>query len=80
MHLANRLVIIAVAVIYEDYCVAVSLLSNRLTNSIIVDTATATAAAINTVDVVWIGCHVVDAWERGSAADAVIIVVAVPIC
>ena len=79
MHLADRLVIIAVAVIYKNYSVAVPLLSNRLTNSIIEATATATAA-IYTVDIVWIGCHVVDAWEGGSAADAVIAVIAVPIC
>ena len=54
MHLADRLVIIAVAVIYKDYCVAVPLLSNRLDSSIIEATATATAAAaaINTVDIV----------------------------
>ena len=82
MHLGDWLVIIAVAVIDEDDCVAVSLLTNRIAYPIGVatDATTATtAAAVNAVADVWIGWHVVDARE-GSAAEVVIVIVALPIC
>ena len=78
MHLSDWFVIIAVAVIYEDNCVAVPQLSNRLANPMIVATA-ATAAAIDTVAYVWIGRHVVDARKCGSATNVVTVVIAVPI-
>ena len=83
MHLGDWLVIIAVAVIDEDDCVAVSLLSNRIAYPIGVvndaTTATTAAAAVDAVADVWIGWHVVDARE-GSAAEVVIVIVALPIC
>ena len=77
MHLSYWLVVIAVAVIYEDDRVAVPLLSNRMVEPVVV--ATATAAATNAVAYVWIGWHVIDARECGPAADVVTAVIAMPI-
>ena len=82
MHLGDWLVVIAVAVIDEDDCVAVSLLSDRIAYPICIatdaNTTTTAAAAVDAVADVWIGWHVVDARE-GSAAHIVIVIVALPI-
>ena len=82
MHLGDWLVVITVAVIDENDCVAVSLLSNRIAYPIGVATDATTgttAAAVNAVADVWIGWHVVDAREGGSAANLAIVIVALPI-
>ena len=67
MHLGDWLVVIAVAVIDEDDCVAVSLLSDWIAYPIGIATdatATAAAAAVDAVADVWVRWHVVDAREE----------------